>query len=311
MFKLVSEANNEVLQRFVIQDPERLPLIADELGSSVGERRSDLIARFSHIASNIRTTGTWKVTRPGRLPETERAVQTYLEPNRPTIRLLDVGSSTGATSFDLFESLRRAFDRRVHVDILELYGYLQRLTYGPLVEYRVLGDVPILARVGALGLRLSIPDGARPLTRELVDAYLSLDDLRDHLSPSGRISLFDPRVEESDDFTVHEGSCLARRDAFVARFDVIRASNILNLSYFSRDQLRGAIGYLGEYLTDGGCLVISRNLMEVDDGIEQGTIWRKAGPTLRKLDDFGGGSEVESLIEGDRLSLATDDRSAS
>lgn len=297
MIKFVGEVTSERLRRFAIQDPELLPLLARDIPRAKGAGRQELVRRFCAITSDIRTTKTWKVTRPDRLRVTERLLTAHIEPRGSTIRVLDVGASSGTTSYQLHESLQSHFKASVRTDLVELFTRIRRYRLGPAVEYRAPGGIPLLFRIGPVGLRLSLRKGARRITERLVRSYLSLDTLRRRLRYSGEMSLLDPRVEESGSMHVFERDCFVRHEAFVARYDAIRASNILNRSYFADQRLAAAMDHLFAYLRPGGCLVVSRNLMEVDEGIEQGSVWGKRGDRLVLLEDFGGGSEIKHVTE--------------
>jgi hypothetical protein len=95
-----------------------------------------------------------------------------------------------------------------------------------------------------------------------------------------------------------ELDCLVRNDDLIGCFGAIRASNILNLSYFLVPELSCAIGHLHAYLQDGGCLVVSRNDEEAAGEIENGSVWLKESRRFRWLQDFGSGSEIKSVVDG-------------
>jgi hypothetical protein len=95
-----------------------------------------------------------------------------------------------------------------------------------------------------------------------------------------RISLVNPISRSEPGITILELDCLVRSESLEGRVSAIRASNVLNLGYFSTPQIRDAVGHLHSYLREGGCFVASRN----DDQAENGSAWRKESRRFR--DDF-------------------------
>jgi len=78
------------------------------------------------------------------------------------------------------------------------------------------------------------------------------------------------------------------------RFDVIRAMNVLNLVYFSREDLLKAIGNIMASLDEGGLFITGSNL---EPGTTvNGGIYRKSRGRLEKLEVSGNGSQVDDLF---------------
>ncbi len=93
---------------------------------------------------------------------------------------------------------------------------------------------------------------------------------------------------------------LIRDASLLETFHVVRASNVLNLGYFSRDELIVALSSIRAYLKERGCLVISRS--EGDSGVEteHGTAWIKEGQRFVFRGRFGRGSEINGLVDAFR-----------
>jgi SAM-dependent methyltransferase len=78
------------------------------------------------------------------------------------------------------------------------------------------------------------------------------------------------------------------------RFDVIRAMNVLNLIYFSQQDLKKAITNIMTSLEEGGLFITGSNL---EPGTTvNGGIYKKSGGRFEKLQVSGSGSQVDDLI---------------
>jgi len=74
---------------------------------------------------------------------------------------------------------------------------------------------------------------------------------------------------------------------------VIRAANILNVSYFSESILRRMISNLKMRLSKHGLLIVCRTKA---DRSNHGTIFQLQGDSFTALGRIGDGSEVEHLV---------------
>jgi hypothetical protein len=110
------------------------------------------------------------------------------------------------------------------------------------------------------------------------------------------IPLVHPLAAADPDITVSEADALQHHTEFVGRFDVVRISNLLNLSYFSRSEIETIVGHTITYLTDRGLLVISKNMSTDSTTAECGSLWRRHSGGLSWISDFNGGSELRAWL---------------
>ena len=250
------------------------------------------------VLHDIRVGGVWKRTGSARLENTLRVIDDYLrrEP-RESVNVLDLGASDGTTTIELVERLRKTY--RVTAWLADKYLWLDRFERGRVVEYRTTDGAPVMVRRGRLALRLPRSEHRWHLLANLLASlYMRY---RPAMHPAGRISLMQPRINEYPDIHVIELDALRRNEELVGKMDVIRASNVLHREYFDERQIATAVGNLHDYLRDGGCMVISRN---VDRGaqdrgaqeIECGSLWRKTPQGFVLESEFGGGSDIRSLV---------------
>lgn len=279
-----------------LADPDLLLEIVERVKAAPQDAASESVLQlFSSVLHDVRMGGTWKRTNSGRLPRTEEMVCKHMRV-APGARLavLDLGASDGVTTVELVRAIRRVRGGAVSAYLTDLNLWLHRYRLGALVEYRAADGEPILARAGRIGLRLARQrDGSDPLSR----GYLRLRGLRRAMRQDARISLVSPLAAREPDVTVMELNCLERREELVSRFAAVRASNVLNLGYFSPAQIAQAVGHLHAYLCEGGCLVASRNLDGPEGEVENGSVWLKRADRWQWIENFGDGSEVKAIVD--------------
>jgi hypothetical protein len=276
-------------------DPEMLSGLAECEIPKSAEGITALSDRFSALAQAIRMNGVCKMTWRGRLKETERVLCKYLDDlKQKEISFLDLGASDGSTTREAVEALRQMPGVKVEARMIDLNLWLYRYRKGWLTEYREAGGEPVLVRIGPLCIRLDSGMG-HVLSKHYL---LKLGWIRRRMTAAGRILLVNPLTANDPDITIEAGDCMEYRPELENRFDAIRSSNLLIHAYFTEDQMLVAVGYLHRYLRDGGLLVLSRNEPQGEGEIELGSIWRKEGGVLRRLEDFGGGSEIRDLVDG-------------
>jgi chemotaxis methyl-accepting protein methylase len=282
-----------------LADPDLLLDIADRFRSA-GRSNTDLTDDFSHVLHDLRMGGTWKRTNRGRLPATEAMICTHLAPaGGEEIAVLDLGASDGITTLDLAAALRAAFGERVRLYMTDVNLSLLRYRKGPIFEYRAADGEPVMVRIGRFGLRLASERMDRGHASDPLGAlYLRCAGLRRSMRLDARIPLIQPLVQNDPAITTMELNCLVRDGTLVDRFSAVRASNVLNLAYFSAAQLSEAVGNIHAYLREGGCFLVSRNADRADGETENGSIWRKTGPHFSHLADFGSGSEIKATVDG-------------
>lgn len=288
-----------VLRSRCLANPDALLKIAQEIGQpccSTGE----LSDRFSLILHDLRMGGVWKRTNRGRLKRTEEMLCAHLPSElHRGLTFLDVGASDGITTVEAVRVLRRAFGEDVQAYLTDLNLWLLRYHRGPVVEYRATNGEPIMVRLGPLGVRLSKQRDETGLRgNPLVRLYLRLDEFRRSMHLDARISLVHPVARAEPGITIMELDCLVWNEQLRDRIDAVRASNVLNLGYFSVPQICDALGCLHGYLRKGGCLVVSKANGPQTGEEESGSVWRKEDCRFRWLQDFGSGSEIRSVIDG-------------
>ena len=287
-------------RRFVCHpDPDCLVSLAASFSEAGPADAARLSRDFSEVVSSIRIGRTHKLTRPNRLAGPTGALCDRLQsPARDTLQFLDVGASDGITTLEAVRMLEARLERPVHACLIDPFVRLVRYRSGSTVEYRTPDQSPVMVRVGSIGLQLSSLDTARdPLSRSLGRWYLSRTAARQSMPVDATISLVNPLVAADPSVTVLEWDVLRHDPALVDRFHAVRASNVLNHSYFSTEQIERTLSHLHGYLRDGGWLLVSRSRVSGSGEVDHGSIWRKEGVRFVRVHSFGAGAEIASLVD--------------
>jgi hypothetical protein len=293
------------LRFFRHPDPDCLIGLTARFAQEDPDNSRDLSREFSQIVSSIRVGRTHKLTRPNRLEGPTGALCARLTiPNEGgPLEFLDVGASDGITTLEAV----RMFEERLHVSVraclIDPFIRLLRYRTGSVVEYRTPDQSPVMVRLGPVGLQLSSLDTSRDLvSRVLGRWYLSRAAFRDPMQVDAAISLINPLVAADPDVSVLEWDILRHHPALAGRYHAVRASNVLNHSYFSPPQLQTALSHLHAYLLEGGLLLISRSHVSEGGEIDRGSIWRKQADRFVHLHSFGSGAEIAELVDRYRAS---------
>jgi hypothetical protein len=186
----------------------------------------------------------------------------------------------------------------------DLNLWLERYRLGPLLEYREPGGDQVLIRIGGWGFRTvklnssQTSKQVKHLGKSLYWRIWSLIGPR--MRYAGLISLINPRAKMCRGLEARVVNCLIRDSSLIEEFHCVRASNVLNVEYFARDELVVAVSTMHAYLKEGGCLVISRNEGNPGTETEHGTAWIKTGRQFASGRNFGRGSEIKELVNSFR-----------
>lgn len=214
--------------------------------------------------------------------------------------IFDVGASSGISSAEWADSLSKAgFDPRIVASDLMLFGKWVRVS--PVHEALVDDGGHVLQH-----LLLGRP--VRPWGRRLdyvtgywaIRGFANLAARRKLRSGAprgdGTVMLVSPRARHNPRVDFVEADILKPLDKSLhGRFDAIRAANILNTGYFSRQDLGRAVANLKLCLSGAGSfLIVARTW---DTGANHATLF-KLGPAHRfeVVARLGQGSEIEDIV---------------
>lgn len=243
--------------------------------------------------------GTHKTTAPNRLADVDQNTFNLLA-NRNTVRLLDVGISSGITTLELlnyFES-RGVEVSGIGVDIC-VRAYLQSFLGMDILldpEGNVLQvATPLFARGRPHPSQKSLRSKILGLGMDLIESSLARKLLK-NLRRSRALNLVSPRLLERDNFHVVEHDVALFKPEWDESFDLVRVANVLNVDYFSPPYIGIILVNLVSWLKKGGLLAICRT--NPVDGCNHCSFYSKGEATgrLQHVHRMGHGYELESLI---------------
>ena len=264
------------------------------------------------------TNGTHKRTWAGRLDDVDQvllAVFRKFDVSPKTF--LDVAVSSGVSTVSWCDALRQAglrpsmtaTDLTMTAYLIRLHDWLHVLVdkEGFPLQYDVCGYAwrprcrfrfyPL--GNGALTVLWDV------LYRKTVEKYDLIARLKSlGLTPpavddpliKAEIKLVTHRLRDNPDIELLDDDILAPTPAHLQRrFEVIRAANILNRGYFSKEQLRTAVTHLRDRLVgDGSFFLVVRT---DETATNNGTLFSlSADGTFRAVERIGSGSEIEDII---------------
>jgi len=271
-----------------------------------------MLCRFSN------KNGTFKYTHARRFEDFDifaaASVRTAFPPDKE-IRVHDMGASDGRTSCDFYDTLtniygprlkfvgsdyvtclhvvrRNSSTRRLIVD--EREDVLQIIT-PPFVFNVIHPENKLLYPLNHLMRYFVNRWYVRPLMRANKAGDPNVERIRVELL------CYECRINcaSKDNFRFISYDVFSRP---TEHFDVIRAMNVLNLIYFSREDLMKAIANIIVSLEEGGLFITGSNL-EAGTSVN-GAIYKKSGNRLEKVGVSGYGSQVDDLIKAISGSLA-------
>jgi SAM-dependent methyltransferase len=267
------------------------------------EGRFDIESRFF---STLRVAGgVYKSTSERRLDDTTAALLPHVTPSGPgKVRVLDVGCSSGVTTVELFEALRNGgIDAEVvGTDRVVRARYVERAD-GSAVLFDARGEL-LQIDIGEHALPAHLRYARRAVLRRPLTAARALWLRSWHLdafrrangeSPAFRsteIALVSGRVQRTPQVTVIEEDM--RSPQVVGRFDVIRAANVLNLSYHDEAAIAHMVEVLGKRLVQGGLFLVARTV----EGTNHATLFRREDSRFRSVDVLRLGTEITRLVLG-------------
>lgn len=246
--------------------------------------------RFDEFFPYIRlANGTFKTTAAKRHEEVDHAICELLDATNH-YRILDVAVSSGTGTVELSQRLSQAGIPHTMLGTdLTLWANYLRL---PLVtilfdENHFLYQVD----VASLAFPNTPPSKLSALVFFTGKYLLKLHRCFSH--GAKRVQLLSRVARESDVlFETGDIFGLVVPKSLDPKFDVIRASNVLNRSYFSSDQITFALRNLCNYLKEGGLLVVNRT----HESKNQFTVFQLRGAELSPVLDRNGGTDIRDIV---------------
>jgi hypothetical protein len=292
---------------------DRVPT-AREMYFSNGSRDAASQERLerSFFGSIRQKNGTYKYTYSRRLDDLNELVAKLLPIQRP-LRIMDVAVSSGAITLEWSRMLERigvvhtmtASDINLDAYLLSFLPGLRVLVdrNGYPLQYDIFGrplmNPPLWWQKG-LYLPVLLP--LRACLR-LVFGPARAAGIAGRLLPCRAIKLVSPALLTNNRIKLIEDD-ITTNDSIHKTYQIVRASNILNRSYFDESTLVRILGNLRGRLVEGGLLVICSTTGDLrrDDQTSisnDGSIFAlNASGQFKLVSRIGAGSAVEDLVLG-------------
>lgn len=290
MLRLYTKKYPWKIKSHFISDPKIINNLRNSQRLSASQKKEI----FYFFMCQLFVDGMYKSTYWNRLELSTKLISQVLKNTGKNYSFLDVGASDGSSSFYTHNFLSKlnynikTYSTDKHTSILynrkKLLGYF----------YTEEGD-PFLCHIGNLFM-LKLHNGVHKdfISKKLVK-YLKKRFYKSTFAVRPvRISLRNPALTESKNFNFESLDIFVLKEDYYGRFDIIRCSNLLHLTYFSREEIRKAVDMLKRYLKPGGYLVISRS--DKDSLTESGAMYKKEKNRFVKIKEFNQGSDIEFII---------------
>ena len=256
--------------------------------------------------------GSLKYTHARRFDEFDRLSSSAIAANRPTgqrIRVHDIGASDGRTSCGLYGHLNELYGERLDFLASDYAPYLYVLKRAHSTRRLIIDDQDHLLEIVTPPFVFLVvrPESIKlyplnHLIRHLVTALYARPLLEAY--KAGGPAIERTRLEilcrecrsyisERNNFRFEKYDVLSGP---TERFDVIRAMNVLNYSYFPEAHLKTAVENILRSLSEGGLFITGSNMEQ--GSIVNGGIYKKQGNRMERLETSGKGSQVDALISG-------------
>src|SRR5262249_6987307 len=224
-----------------------------------------------------------------------------------TIRAHDIGVSDGRTSCDFYHSLDTIYGRQLDFVASDFAPFLYVVRWKQSARRLILDDQDNVLQIISPPFVFNVfhPESkafyplnhfvrllvtrsyVRPLLRKYKDCHPSIERTQlDLLCYECRIN-----IASKSNFRFERYDILSSPKEL---FNVIRAMNVLNLVYFSREKLTKAIANVIASLEQGGLFITGSNLEA--GTIVNGGIYKKCDSRLEKIEVSGSGSQIDELI---------------
>lgn len=253
--------------------------VMDKLNSTMATNH--IFKHFSNADSTYKTTGRY------RFNELNDAMLSNL-PKTNYITIHDVGVSSGITSLELYEQLKKL-------------GIAFRLTISDkFATFFVEGN--FITRIydsngsfvkGYFGCLATKRDTTMMILSKLLFNLLKTKQYSWH---GKKLLLIDSLViEKLNNKDIEFMDYDVFKSGVFEKFNFVRCMNVLNIGCFNDDMIKIAIKHIYESIADGGILMLGRT---EESGINNVTFFKKQGKCFVLCNDVNSGSELKDIVLG-------------
>ncbi len=243
-------------------------------------------ATVENIFSKLRVDNTFKTTSYNRMKDVNKKLKKHIKKiSSKKLMLCDFGVSSGQSTLELYKDLNQrqikyiyGFDKQIYMKIFKikklvfLYSLNNQLL---MVEYN-----KNCLRYRYFYLFKKIEKILIYLFNFFHVSYKNSKVLMPNLSQINKCKFF-----EQDIFSVEK--------KYFDFFDVVRVTNLLNYSYFSKSKIKIAILNLNKISKENSIVLINRTNNRKKNSA---SFFKKKNGKFELLEDINGGSEIKELM---------------
>lgn len=238
------------------------------------------------IFSKLRVDNTFKTTSYNRMNDVNKKLKSYIKKFFPKkIILCDIGVSSGQSTFELYNDLNKekiqciyGFDKQIYLKIYKIKKFIFLFSSK---------NTLLMVEYDKYCLRYRYFIIFKSIEKFLV-YLLNLINIKYQKS-----KVLIPNLDKIDKCKFFEQDIFDIKKKYSNLFDVVRVTNLLNYSYFSKTQLKMAILNINK-ISKENCIVLVNRTTNKKKNIA--SLFRKKNGKFELLEDMNGGSEIKDLM---------------
>ena len=238
------------------------------------------------IFSLLRVDTTFKTTSYNRMPELNMKLNKYIKKFfSKNIRICDFGVSSGQSTLELYQDLNK-------LKIKKIYGFDKHIN---IKVYKFKNLVFLYSSKNDL---LMVEYKKHCLRYRYFYIFKKIENFLLHFLHFMKIkhkksNVLMPNLNKINKCKFFEQNIFNINKKYYDLFDVVRVSNLLNYSYFSKDKLRLAISNINKISKEKCIILVNRTTNKKKN---LATFFIKKNGKFELLEDINGGSEIKELM---------------
>tara|TARA_B110000046_G_scaffold45485_1_gene50580 strand:- start:9219 stop:10028 length:810 start_codon:yes stop_codon:yes gene_type:complete len=242
--------------------------------------------RMENIFSKLRVDNTFKTTSYNRMADINIRLKKHIKKTfSKKILLCDFGVSSGQSTLELYDNLNKdkikyiyGFDKQIYLKIFKikylifLFSYKNELL---MVEFNK----------NCLRYRYFF------IYKKFEKILFYLLNFMNIKCENSKVLM--PILDKIEKCKFFEEDIFDINKRYFRLFDVIRVTNLLNYSYFSRDKLKTAISNINKISKENCIVLLNRTTKKKKN---MASFFRKKNGKFELLEDVNGGSEIKDLM---------------
>ena len=241
---------------------------------------------MERIFSKLRVGSTFKTTSYNRMRDINKKLNKYI--NKfflKKVLICDFGVSSGQSTLELYKVINKkkikniyGFDKQIYLKLFKLKNFIFLFSSN--------NDL------------LMVENNKYCLRYRYFFLFKKIDKILFYLLKMVNIKcerskVLIPKLDKIDKCKFFEQDIFDIKKKYFNLFDVIRITNLLNYSYFSRAKLELAVSNINKISRENSIILISRTTNKKKN---IASFFRKKNGKFELLEDINGGSEIKDLI---------------